>query len=64
MRCLACNCILTEQEQRRKSAVTGDYIDLCNACLAPIAEDIPESLEAEDDIWDTLDGDDLEVPEA
>lgn len=40
MRCLACNVALSDAESTRKSVVTGDYIDLCNRCLATISEDI------------------------
>ena len=40
MRCLACNKELTEFESTRKSAQTGEFIDLCNDCYRPIKDDI------------------------
>jgi hypothetical protein len=40
MRCLSCNCVLTDFEATRKGANTGNYIDLCNRCFKDIAEDM------------------------
>lgn len=40
MRCLSCNCVLTDFEATRKAVVTGEYIDMCNKCFLTIAEDI------------------------
>ena len=40
MRCVACNCVLTDFEATRKGVNTGEYIDLCNKCFLTIAEDI------------------------
>lgn len=45
MRCLACNDLLTDREVIRKSATTGDYIDLCNHCFATI-EDVVKVVES------------------
>jgi hypothetical protein len=46
MRCLACNVILTEEEQQRKFTSAGDkgnpesqYVMLCNSCLGVGTED-------------------------
>lgn len=47
MRCLACNKILNDFEATRKSATTGEYVDLCNHCFHDVEYDI-ESLERED----------------
>jgi hypothetical protein len=47
MRCLSCNCVLTDFEATRKGVNTGDYIDMCNRCFATISDDI-EVLERED----------------
>ena len=33
MRCCCCDVNLTEFESTRKSAVTGDYLDMCNKCI-------------------------------
>jgi hypothetical protein len=38
MRCLSCDCNLNDFESTRKSAVTGDYIDLCNRCFSTVSE--------------------------
>jgi hypothetical protein len=40
MRCLSCDAALTDFEATRKSAFSGDYIDLCNHCFATISEDL------------------------
>lgn len=47
MRCLACNKILNDFESTRKSATTGEYVDLCNHCFHNVEFDI-DSLERED----------------
>ncbi len=33
MRCLACNCALTDRESVRKYAESEEFLDLCNSCL-------------------------------
>lgn len=33
MRCCCCNNLLTDFEATRKSASTGDFLDLCNGCI-------------------------------
>jgi hypothetical protein len=58
MRCLACNKALNDFESTRKSATTGEYVDLCNSCFHNVEQDI-ESLEREDlrneeDVEDTI----------
>lgn len=40
MRCVACNAVLTDFEATRKSANTGEYIDLCNKCFNTIREEV------------------------
>ena len=40
MRCKACDVLLTEYEATRKSAMSGEYLDLCNGCFKYIQEDI------------------------
>lgn len=40
MRCLSCNVILTEFESTRKSAVTEEYLDLCNDCYSTIRDQV------------------------
>ena len=40
MRCLACNKALNDFEATRKSATTGDYVDLCNHCFHDVEQDI------------------------
>lgn len=33
MRCCCCGVALNDFESTRKSAVTGDYLDMCNKCI-------------------------------
>ena len=40
MRCLSCNKILSDFESTRKSANTGEYLDLCNSCFSDIQYDV------------------------
>ena len=40
MRCLSCNKVLNDREAVRKAPVTKEYMDLCDACLEPIAEEL------------------------
>jgi len=40
MRCLSCNKNLSDFESTRKSATTGEYIDLCNSCFSDIQYDV------------------------
>lgn len=47
MRCLSCNRVLTDFEATRKSATSGEFIDLCNHCYADIQYDI-DVIERED----------------
>jgi hypothetical protein len=53
MRCLSCNANLTDFESTRKSANTGQYIDLCNHCFGSIKDDM-YTIERAD-----LDGDEI-----
>ena len=36
MRCVACDCILTDFEATRKSAASGEYLDMCERCFQHI----------------------------
>jgi len=40
MRCLSCNKALSDFEATRKSANTGEYLDLCNTCFSDIQYDV------------------------
>lgn len=33
MRCVSCNCALSDFESTRKGALSGEYLDLCNSCI-------------------------------
>jgi hypothetical protein len=65
MRCLACNALLSDFEATRKSAVTNEYLDLCNQCYYAISEDITalertdleheEDMVVDDSFTDSLD---------
>lgn len=61
MRCTCCNKNLNDYETTRKHAITGEYLDMCNRCIADL--DIPtqdrKDLISESD----LDVDDLELIE-
>ena len=39
-RCRACDCILNDYEMTRKSAITGEYYDLCSHCFNYIRYDV------------------------
>lgn len=47
MRCLSCNCILSDFEATRKSVNTNSYIDMCNRCYYTISDDVA-TLERDD----------------
>jgi hypothetical protein len=60
MRCRACDTVLTDYELTRKSAQSGEFLDLCNGCFKEIkgsvdAIDNPDNLTAFDyidpDVW-------------
>jgi len=40
MRCLSCNCALTDFEATRRSIVTMEFYDLCNRCFKTVREDL------------------------
>lgn len=67
MRCLSCNRALTDFEATRKSATSGEFIDLCNNCYADIQYDIDvierEDLRSEDAASDPDDDFDIEDEE-
>lgn len=66
MRCGACNAWLSDFESTRKSATTGEYLDLCNHCFYTIDGDVL-SLERtdlehdEDTVLDTMDANLLDI---
>jgi len=64
MRCIACNKNLNDFESTRKSATTGEYVDLCNHCFHNVEQDIEsivrEDLRDEESIEDENELDDLE----
>jgi hypothetical protein len=64
MRCIACNKALNNYEATRKSATTGEYLDLCNNCFHNIDQDVeaiirPELLD-ESSVEDEQELDDLQ----
>lgn len=64
MRCLACNRALNDYESTRKSAATGEYLDLCNGCFHNVEQDInavtrPDLLD-EESFDDEVELDDLQ----
>ena len=38
--CLACDCLLTEDEQERKYPDSSHYVGLCNGCFSEIEDDL------------------------
>ena len=40
MRCAACNVPLSTSESVRRFKESGDFVDLCNKCLATISDDV------------------------
>jgi len=40
MRCKACNAELNSFESTRKSAVSGEFLDLCNTCYRSVSNDV------------------------
>jgi len=40
MRCKACDVLLSDYEATRKSAMTMEYLDLCDACFMHIADEV------------------------
>ncbi len=41
MHCQACDCLLTDFEATRRSATTGEFLDLCNTCYSSIEDEVP-----------------------
>ena len=39
MHCRACDCFLTDKEASKRSATTGEYLDLCDDCLSECVSD-------------------------
>lgn len=64
MRCLSCNKILSDFESTRKSANTGEYLDLCNTCFSDIQYDVDaivrEDLREDEQVSEDDDFDDEE----
>ena len=62
-RCRACDVILSDYELTRKSAVTGEYYDLCNHCFSYIKDSVysKERIDLKDisDGFDESAGEDL-----
>lgn len=38
MKCLSCDCFLTDREASRKGSSSGQYLDLCDRCLSTIPD--------------------------
>ena len=58
MRCYCCDKPLNDFESTRKSASTGDYLDMCNKCYSTIKDDVNA-----EERYDLYDGDDNEHDE-
>lgn len=64
MRCLACNKALNDFEATRKSATSGEFVDLCNHCFHNVEQDLEtvvrEDLRDEESYDEDIELDDLE----
>lgn len=40
MRCYCCNAVLSDFEATRKSAQSGDFLDMCNDCFHHVKDDM------------------------
>lgn len=64
MRCLACNKALNDFEATRKSATSGEFVDLCNHCFHNVEQDLEtvvrEDLRNEESYDEDIELDDLE----
>jgi hypothetical protein len=58
MRCYCCDKNLSDFESTRKSATTGEFLDMCNKCYSTIKDDI-----VSEERYDLYDGDDSEMTE-
>ena len=58
MRCVACNCSLSDREATRRSIVTNDFLDLCDHCFSSVADSIKsyDNPAYSDDSGDIFDG--------
>jgi hypothetical protein len=55
MRCYCCDRVLSDFESTRKSATTGEYLDMCNKCYSTIKDDL-----LSEERYDLYDGDETE----
>jgi hypothetical protein len=55
MRCYCCDRALSDFESTRKSATTGEYLDMCNKCYSTIKDDL-----LSEERYDLYDGDETE----
>jgi len=64
VRCLACNKALNDFEATRKSATSGEFVDLCNHCFHNVEQDLEtvvrEDLLDEESYDEDIELDDLE----
>ena len=58
MRCYCCDKNLSDFESTRKSATTGEFLDMCNKCYSTIKDDL-----LSEERYDLYDGDDSEMTE-
>lgn len=58
MRCYCCDRALSDFESTRKSATTGEFLDMCNKCYGTIKDDL-----LSEERYDLYDGDETEETE-
>ena len=47
MKCCCCDRLLNDFEATRKSKTTGEYLDMCNGCVASVNDQL-ETIDRED----------------
>lgn len=52
MRCVACNCVLTDREASRKGIHSNQYLDLCNSCIQDTDIDYVENVDLDDQLYE------------
>ncbi len=50
MRCVCCDKNLNDYESTRRHAITGEFLDMCNGCLAEVSDMVPIPTRAREDL--------------
>ena len=54
IKCLACDCILSDREATRRFIDSKEFVDLCDGCIKELPEDLrfSENLQLDDDLME------------